>query len=65
MLVPNLATVPGRTSSDATRDAFLRQRIISAGEIRQRTGRDHLPGLPAAQKAQLEGAIASNLWPVN
>jgi DNA/RNA endonuclease G (NUC1) len=65
LLVPNLANVPGRTSSDATRDAFLRQRIISAGEIRQRTGRDHLPALPASQKAQLEAVVASDLWPVN
>ncbi len=65
VLVPSLANVPGRTSGDATRDSFLRQRIVSAGEIRQRTGRDHLPMLPAAQKAQLEAAVASDLWPVN
>jgi DNA/RNA endonuclease G (NUC1) len=65
VLVPNLANVPGRTSTDAARDAFLRQRIISAGEIRQRTGRDHLPMLSVSQKAQLEAEIASDLWPVN
>ncbi len=65
VLVPNLANVPGRTSSDATRDTFLRQRIVSAAEIRQRTGRDHLPVLPAAQKTLLEAAVASDLWPVN
>jgi hypothetical protein len=33
--------------------------------FRQRTGRDHLPVLPAAQKTQLEAAVASDLWPVN
>jgi DNA/RNA endonuclease G (NUC1) len=65
LLVPNLANVPGRTSSDENRDAFLRQRIVSAGEIKQRTGRDHLPALPAGQKAQFEAAVASDLWPVN
>jgi hypothetical protein len=65
VLVPNLSNVPGRNSSDATKDAFLRQRIISAGEIRHRTGRDHLPMLPADRKEQLEAAVASDLWPVN
>jgi DNA/RNA endonuclease G (NUC1) len=65
VLVPNLANVPGRNASDVTKDSFLRQRIVSAGEIRQRSGRDHLPMLPAAQKAQLETAVASGLWPVN
>jgi endonuclease G len=65
VLVPNLSNVPGRNSTDATKDAFLRQRIISAQEIRQRTGRDHLPMLPADRKEQLEAAVASDLWPVN
>lgn len=38
LLIPNRSNVPGRSASDASKDAFLRQRIVNAGEVRQRTG---------------------------
>jgi endonuclease G, mitochondrial len=65
ILVPNRSNVPGRSATDASKDAFLRQRIVTAGEVEQRTGRDYLPQMPAGQKTTLEGALAPDLWPVN
>ena len=66
LLIPNQAQdVPGRNASDATKDAFLRQQILRITDIRLRTGLDLLPDLPGAQKAQLEAAVSSDLWPTN
>ena len=58
------AGVPGRMASDVTKDNYLRTRIRPISEIRQRTGLDLLP-TPPFDKATLEQAVASDLWPRN
>lgn len=57
--------VPGRNSSDATRNTYLRGHINSAHEVRERVGLDLLPTMPAWQRQQLEQTVASGLWPTN
>jgi len=47
-----------------TKDNYLRTRIRAIAEIRQRTGLDLLPA-PPFDKATLEQAVASDLWPRN
>ena len=65
LLIPNQPTgVPGRMASDVTKDNYLRTRIRPIAEIRQRTGLDLLP-VPPFDKATLEQAVASDLWPRN
>ena len=65
LLIPNQPTgVPGRMASDVTKDNYLRTRIRPISEIRQRTGLDLLPA-PPFDKATLEQAVASDLWPRN
>ena len=65
LLIPNQPTgVPGRAATDVTKDNYLRTRIRAISEIRQRTGLDLLPS-PPFDKATLEQAVASDLWPRN
>jgi DNA/RNA endonuclease G (NUC1) len=61
-VIPNATNVPGRNSSDITRDNFLRGRIRRIHEIRQRTGLDLMPDMDAIEKAALEQALAPALW---
>jgi DNA/RNA endonuclease G (NUC1) len=65
LLIPNQPTgVPGPAASNVTQDDFLRVRIRSIAETRRRTGLDLLPA-PPFDKATLEEAVASDLWPRN
>ncbi len=64
LLIPNALSVPGRNSQDTTKDNYLRNRIRTITEIRRRTGLDLIPS-PPFDKATLEQAVASNLWPRN
>jgi hypothetical protein len=61
-VIPNATNVPGRNSSDTSRDNFLRGRIRRIHEIRQRTGFDLRPDMDAVAKAALEQALPPALW---
>jgi len=64
-ILPNSDRVPGRNSSDATRDKFLRRSIRRVNQIMERAGVDLFPEMPAAQKDSLKTFRATGLWPTN
>lgn len=64
-ILPNDSQVPGRSTSNATRDTYLGGRLTSIQDIRLRSGLDLLPDFPAAANAVLEQAVASEMWPKN
>lgn len=57
--------LPNKSKGLGKGETFLRQNLTSVARIRRASGTDFFPQLGATTKAQLEQAVASELWPRN
>lgn len=64
-IMPNTNNVPGRTATDAKKDAYLKTKIRTVSEIERRKGVDLFPDMDPALKERLRKLRADDLWSSN